>query len=476
MKILNNAKKIFIVGIKGVAMSNLAILLKKLGKDVSGSDIADIFPTDAALLEHEIPVTTDFLPAHLPDCDLVIYSGGHNGNKNPQVIEALNRSIAVYPQIEIFQDIMSEFHTSIAVCGCHGKTTASSLLSYALSRLKQQPSYVVGATGFTGYPAVEIRGDRREYFVLEADEYAISPPQDKTPKLLKLFPNYALALNIDFDHPDVYDSLDNTKETFHKFFAENVKTKEGGKIYACADDSNLMSVIQKMPYETYRTYGFNPNADLIISRMSAVESHTTFDLIYKNQPYGSFETSLFGQKNISNVAGVILCLMGLGFRMEEIREAVQGFTGSDRRFQYIASENDCWLFDDYAHHPEEIKATISAARVRFPGRRIIIAFQPHTYSRTEAMKEEFVSALGKADQSLVAPTFASARQDAAVKEIPWKEIAAHKHIETLETYTTHDDLLTKLKAILKRGDIVFTMGAGDIYKAKDDIIKLIKSL
>lgn len=478
---LKQIKNVFIVGIKGVAMANLAVILKKMGKKVSGSDTDEEFITDQLLNENNIPIVTSFSSGHLPaEIDTVIYSASHRGTENPQVKEALRRQtdssydgVQVVSQAEIIEEIMKEFKTRIAVCGTHGKTTTASLLAYTLSRLDQHPSYLVGTPSFNDMPG----GDFSEstYFVLEADEYAINPPMDKTPKLDFYRPNYILATNVDFDHPDVYMSIDDVKDTFLNFFLER-------KIFACKDNENLMDVITNLPPENVKTFGFHEEADLQIKNIKATEEETKFDLISSDvdgdvsgkQIDMTFEISIFGEKNISNATGVIQLLLTLGFEANEIKKAMKGFAGAKRRFEKRVILNNTYLFDDYAHHPTEIIATIQAARQRFPNRRVIVLFQPHTFSRTQALLSEFSQALLLSDYSFVAPIFPSAREN--LKNYSISSFDITKNAKSMKAFATKKELIQELKTFLQKEDVIFTMGAGDIYMLENDIIEIIKKL
>ncbi|MBI4008893.1 hypothetical protein HY357_01555, partial [Candidatus Roizmanbacteria bacterium] len=225
---LDQSKNIFIVGIKGVAMANIAMILKKMGKNVTGSDIAEEFITDGQLKQHGIYSQIGFAPDKLPgDTNLVIYTGANQGVNNPQVKEAKKRGVNIITQAEFLAQLSSQFKTTIAVCGCHGKTTTSSLLSYALIKLGAKPSYMVGSSSFNDFPGGDFKG--KDYFVIEADEYGVNPPLDKTPKFHYLKPDYILCTNIDFDHPDVYKNLKETQNAFLKFF-------DNKKLILCADD------------------------------------------------------------------------------------------------------------------------------------------------------------------------------------------------------------------------------------------------
>ena len=455
---LEQSKNIFFLGIKGVAMANLAVILKKMSKNVTGCDLQEEFITDKLLKDNKIIWATGFDFANLhEDIDLIVYSAAHGGTGNPLVIEAKNRNINIISQAKLIGEMMEGFENRIAVCGCHGKTTTSSMLVYALNKLKQKPSYLVGVPFFSGYQGGDFQG--KKYFVVEADEYGVNPPVDKTPKFNLLNPDYIIATNIDFDHPDVYKDLEETKKAFRKFFSDK-------KLIANIDDNNLLQCIDTLKV---KTYGESDKANFQIINIKIDEEGSTFAL--KN--VGKFRISLFGKHNISNATAVIVQLLEFGFKVNEIGEAIVDFTGAERRFEKIYFKNNIYLFDDYAHHPAEITATIKAAKNRFPNRRIITIFQPHTYSRTSNLLKQFTESLSLADIGFVLPIFASARENSSQFNVSSRDIVIGS--ENLNYVESNDHLLDQLEKILKEGDVIFTMGAGDIYKLKDAIVKIINN-
>ena len=453
---LEQSKNIFFLGIKGVAMANLAVILKKMGKNVAGCDIEEEFITDKLLINNNIKWQIGFNTAKLAkNIDLIVYSAAHGGTNNPLIIEARKKEINIISQADLLGELMDQFKNKIAVCGCHGKTTTSSLLVYALNNLKENPSYIVGAPFFTDHEGGDYQS--KKYFIVEADEYGVNPPIDKKPKFHLLNPDYILATNIDFDHPDVYKDIEETKKAFKKFF-------DNKKLIANIDDPNLLSCIDT---SKAITYGMSEKADYQITNFKISENGSTFEI--KN--IGEFKISLFGKHNISNATAVIVQLLELGFKAKEINKALIGFTGAERRFEIIYFKNNIYLFDDYAHHPTEIKATIESAKARFKNRRIVIIFQPHTYSRTNFLLKEFQKSLSLADTGFILPIFASARENIGQFKVNSKDIV--NGVENLLYVESDKELLNELESTLQTGDVVFTMGAGDVYKLKERITMLI---
>lgn len=446
-------------------MSNLAVILKEMGKQVTGCDVAEEFITDTILKRYHIPHLVGFDPTFLSkETDLVVYSAAHTGQENQIVVEAKKRGIVTVSQAKLLGELLTHFKTSIAVSGCHGKTTTSSLLASSLIKLGAKPSYMIGVPTFDGQPGGIYDG--QNYFVIEADEYGVNPPTDKTPKLLFLHPTHIICTNIDFDHPDVYLNIEETKETFIKFFSNK-------KLFLCIDDIHIKSIIGKLNQAQYQTYGFSQEADLHIQNPIVSETQSSFGLIYKGKDLGRFTTSLFGEKNISNAVAIISALLDLGFDAQRIKDAIKDFATVKRRFEFVYKKNETYLFDDYGHHPAEITATIAAARARFKGRRIVVIFQPHTYSRTLSLKKEFAVSLSKSDLCFITPIFPSARENAKEFNVSSFDIEKEAGNEQVKAFSTLTELLVQLKESMRPRDIIFTIGAGDIYKLKDEIIKII---
>ena len=469
---------IFIVGIKGVAMANLAVIYKKWGKNVGGADVVDEFITDKLLKDNNISYRIGFDPVKLPsETELIIYSAAHGGTNNPIVAEARKRKLTIISQAEAIGQLMSQSKTKIAVAGCHGKTTISSLLSYGLIKLGAKPNYIVGTPFFTGYQGGDYLGG--EYFVAEADEYGVNPPLDKTPKFHFLNPDYIICPNIDFDHPDVYKDIEETKAAYGKFFAGNNSSTIVQELFVCQDNVNLMDLIRQFPKEKYVTFGFDKKSDYRIENVVTDQNGSSFDLI-DSRRFASrriarmtVRINLFGLKSVSNAVGVIALLLKLGFPVDQIQKSIAEFTGAKRRFEPVY-DGDIKLFDDYAHHPKEIETTIKAARMRFPGRRLVIIFQPHTYSRTQALMPDFAESLSQADLVYILPIFPSAREKISQFAICSEDIAK-LNPDKLLYVSSKADLIHHLSSIIHNQDILFTMGAGDVYKLKDDIIKVISN-
>lgn len=431
-------KNIYMVGIKGVGMTSLAVYLKERGKNVWGSDVDETFPTDSVLRENDIDVASGFAKEHIEDgIDLVITTGAHGGLENEEVLEAKRQNIPVYTHAYELGHVMDSFKHRIAVCGAHGKTTTSAMVAYVLHELRLPASHLIGASRFSGLYGGHYGGE--EYLAVEADEYATSIGIDNTPRFMSLNPNIIICTNIDFDHPDVYPSIEEVKKAYLKFFQK--LDRETGILIYNSEDKHLQEVVSKLELKHLLPYSSNDERiNLLIP----------------------------GKHNVSNAQSVVKLASILKLDKDKVLAALTSFHGVNRRFEKISED----LYDDYAHHPAEIEALVGAAREKFPDKRIILLFQPHTFSRTAALLSEFATALSHADQSIVIEVFSSAREiDTSHGTSQELVEEAHKQGQKNVTYSKKDELVANLMKIYKKGDIVITVGAGSIYESHSDIIR-----
>lgn len=459
----------FLIGIKGAAMSNIAVMLKQIGKKVSGVDVAEEFITDNTLSQNGIPYSTSFTDyAAIENYEVFVYSAAHGGDESVLAKEAQKKGKLLVSQPQLIAEFVKSHSQSIAVAGCHGKTTTASLLAWALKKMGKNPGYLIGAPPFGGGGGGKITNSN--YFVIEADEYGVYPPKDLKPKFLFLQPKYILCTNIDFDHPDVYANLEMTKKAFMQFFTQ------AQNCIVCGDDPVIRSLIPSLTSLKLRVYGTSSDCDYQIVNSQSSVSGISFELLKFGVSQGLFSSPLFGEKNILNCAGVLAELLEIGCTADEARVALTGFIGAKRRMETVWTDDNTYLIDDYGHHPAEISATIAALRSRFGGKKLHILFQPHTFSRTEKLKDAFVNELSKADNVYLMPIFASARENAALFKISSTELsrsAMRKGVSSILAFDEKESLLARLKAQVHKGDIVMTLGAGDIYKLKNDIIDIL---
>jgi UDP-N-acetylmuramate--alanine ligase len=471
MKNRNN-KKAYLVGIKGVAMTALAIYLKEKGCEVEGSDIADKFSTDEILEKNNITVRKGFSPDNIhKHYDFVIGTGAHGGMTNPEMKKAKLLNLPVFMHGKFLGLEMSGFE-GISVAGCHGKTTTSAMVTSLLSHCGLKPSYAIGTAsindlGNSGH------FDRGKYLVAEADEYMTCPQTDRTPRFLWQKPKWLILTNIDYDHPDAYKNIDEVKTAYLKF-TDNVS--EDGMILLCRDNLVIRSIMPGIKRKTV-TYGFSSQADYVITKLNYGEGVNFFHLTYKNIDLGEFMIRVPGKHNVLNAAAALVLGNLLGLNWPILRNNIKYFTGTKRRFELIYKSNGILLYDDYAHHPSEIKATLQAAKEWFPEKRIILIFQPHTFSRTKALFEFFVRSFKIADISIITDIYPSARE-AEDSSISSKLLvtSANKVRNNSIYLPALSNVLSYLESNIDKNDLLITMGAGDIFLSHNSIIKIIKGI
>ena len=468
---MQKIRRVHLTGIKGVGMTALACCLQDLGIKVTGSDVEELFVTDKILKQRQISWQVGFNEKNLtPRPDLLITTGAHGGLTNPEVLAAISLKIPVLARAEALGEIM-EGKDGLSVCGVGGKTSTSSMIATVLSEAKRKPSYAIGVGEIfpLGVPG---KYDTGTEFIAEADEFVTSPGVDNRPQFTFQKPKVVVVTNIEYDHPDVYKDLAQTKDTFLEFFQ---KIPQDGLLIACRDNSNIKDVLKRYS-GNIQTYGFSAKADWRIDRIYFGSGLTTFNLIHQGLVVDNIVIKVPGKFNILNATAAFAVGTFLGVTPQVIKRGLALFAGTKRRFEYIGEENGIKLYDDYAHHPQEIKATLAAARVWFPKNRLIIIFQPHTYSRTKALFKEFSSAFSQADLVIMTDIYASAREKSDLginSKLLVEETSKHHH----QVYYQPDRIKTVdyLKKEVRPGDIIITMTAGDIFQWHQDILKSLKS-
>src|SRR3989344_284632 len=465
---LKQIKKIYFVGIKGVAMTALAIVAKEMGKEVRGSDVQEEFPTDATLHRFKIAHVKNFSPEHITDdIDLVVYTGAHQGVNNIEVQTAIKKGISVLPHGKAL-GLFMQGKKGISVAGSHGKTTTSAMIAHVLIQAGHDPSFAIGCGSITSLqtPAHAGSGD---YFVAEADEYVTDPTTDQTPRFLWQRPSVLVITNIDFDHPDVYADLEAVKEAFADFTKQ---IRPGGFVVINVDDAASTSLLRRIEAKKI-TFGKTATADFQLIRVNFTGGRTNFQVQINGQNE-SFALSVPGEHNALNAVAAIAVLLTLRLTIEQIRGGLASFVGTERRFEKISEKGGKLLYDDYAHHPAEISATLAGARVWFPKRRIIAIFQPHTYSRTQALLKEFAASFGAADVVLLTEIYASAREKPILGISGRTLFNVTQKQKPSSVFTPEKaDVLQYLKQNSRPNDLILTMGAGNIFTWVPDILRII---
>ncbi len=455
-------KSIYFVGIKGVAMAGMAVMATQLGYEVKGSDTAETFPTDEMLDHHKIEYFEGFNADHLKyKPDLVVISAAY-GLTNPEVKAAKNLRLTTLSQSDLLGKFMEKFE-GIGVAGVHGKTTTSAMLTLILKDAGFSPSYMIGTGSVSGLEDAAHIGDG-QFFVAEADEYRKSDLVN-TPKFLDLPLQHVIITSIELDHPDVYATAE---QVYNVFYQLSAKIPRGGNIIACADWPLVRRLISRRADRPCLTYGFDQSANYQIVDFEEGKE-VTFKLKNGEETYGPFKLKLPGKHNALNAAAAALMANKLGVSWEVIIKSLSDFVGAKRRFEFLGEFNGAEVYDDYAHHPTALTYLLDSAHRRFEGKRIVLVFQPHTYSRTGKLLKEFAQSLKTADKLILLNIWASAREKSGyvtIKDLIDETKKYNPHVEYRPTLT---EVATYLKSFVTEKDVVLLVGAGDVYKVYDQL-------
>jgi UDP-N-acetylmuramate--alanine ligase len=447
-------------GIKGVGMAGLALCCKDLGIKVTGSDVDEYFVTDETLKKRDIDWDIGFNKQNFNEKpDLLVATAAHGGLNNPEVLKAKKLGITVITYAEALA-VFTKSKKLINVCGVGGKSTTSSMLSVLFEHAKYNPSFVVGVADI--FPILTPARYRKngEYFICEADEYAISPGIDDNAKFTLLNPFITVVTNIEHDHPDIYPTFADTRKTFRKYFERIPKE---GLLVACVDNTNVERMVPELGVPV-ATYGFNTKADYVISDIKYGKQTTHF-VIKGKETKEEVTMKLPGMYNIQNATAAYICAKHIGMKTEMILEGLKAYEGCKRRFEFMGDKGGILYYDDYAHHPEEVKSLLKAFRDWATDKRIVAIFQPHTYSRTKILLDDFAESFMDSDLVAFMDIYASAREKVD-KTIDSKILSKKVELKGKEVaYTgSEEDTLNWIKENAKQGDIVVTIGAGDIFQ------------
>jgi len=448
---MKRVRRIHFVGIGGAGMSGIAELTRNLGFEVSGSDMRENQATRRLeALGARIHIGHD--AAHVAEADAVVISSAV-GDDNPEVVAARARRVPVVPRAEMLAELM-RFRYGIAVAGTHGKTTTTSLVASVLSEGGLDPTFVIG--GRLNSAGANARLGESGYLVAEADESDAS--------FLYLQPMIAVVTNIDADHLSTYGG-DFTRlvGTFAEFLHH---LPFYGLAVLCIDDPEIRRLLPSLG-RPVRTYGFDTAADVRAGGVRAEGARTRFEVALADGGRFPVTLNLPGRHNIANALAAIAVARELGVPVEAIQRALAGFEGIGRRFQIhpcrAGDADDVLLIDDYAHHPNELRATLAAVREGWPGRRLVLVFQPHRYTRTQERFEDFVQVLSEADVLVLSEVFAAGEAPIAGADgrALSRAIRARGQIDPVFVDPVSETPAV-LRGLLRAGDIVLVAGAGDI--------------
>jgi len=458
---LTTIKKIYFIGIKGVAMSGLAVICKQKGLEVFGSDVAEKFITDKILAQAGIAVFEEFSSENL-NCnpDLVVI-GSSWGDDNIEVKEATKRKIPSISDAEM-RGILSAEKRTIAVTGVHGKTTTTAMLAYLFTQAGQNPSFLVG-TGMVADLGSNAKWAVGKHFIVEGDEYVRSK-KDKTPKFLDLEPAISIITSLEWEHVDIFPEVESIEDVFRQLAG---KTED--LVVACGDWPSVLRVISNFGKKTI-TYGMEQNNLWQAYDIRQEFEQTIFKVKKENKELAEFSLKLFGEHNVLNALAVIIVGLNEGISLEQIKNILKNFKGAERRFD-VSQRQGITFVDDYAHHPSEIKTTLKAIRHRYADKKIWCVFQPHMVSRTKALLNDFAASFNDVDLVLFADIFASARESA--NDITSQDLTneVKKHHPNAVYIGDLNQTIDYLKDKIRPEVVLVTMGAGDVYRVRDKLIE-----
>lgn len=453
-------KKVHFVGIGGIGMSGIAELLMNLGFDISGSDI-----NESTIIEKLIRLGADIHMGHsavnLTDADVLVYSSAVQ-NDNPEIIAAHEKNIPVIRRAEMLGELIAVKETSIGVGGTHGKTTTSSMIGNVLTEGHLDPTLVVGGLVKTIDSNTQLGAG--DIIVVEADEFDRS--------FLALRPTISVITNIDLEHTDCYNDLDDLQQAFLQF-ANSAPFY--GAVIACIDSPALQEILPEIKRPII-SYGFNEHADIGADNICYNESQTVYTLYVHGQENGTITLNVPGEHNVLNSLAAVAVGMEMGLKIDTIAKGLKAYNGVRRRFEIRGTANDIMVVDDYAHHPTEVKATLNAAKNGWK-RRIVSVFQPHLFTRTRDFYEDFALAFQNSDVLIVTDIYPA--REKPIKGITGALVsnaarkAGHKHVHYIPNL---DDLSSHLDTIAQPGDMIITIGAGTIWRYSEKYFEHLKSL
>ena len=436
-------RRVHLVGIGGVSMRPLGLVLKGMGMEVTGSDMNSSVSTDE-LISQGIPVRIGHRADNIDGAECIIRTAAAH-NDNPEIAAARAAGIPVFERAQAWGQIMKSYKNAICISGTHGKTTTTSMMTHILMEADFDPTVMIG--GYLPLLHAGHRVGKGDTIVLESCEYCDS--------FLNFFPTVAVVLNVEADHLDYFKDLADVQKSFHQFAAMATSA-----VIANGDD---LHTIQAMEGIDYISFGIGENNRVHTANMCPDWRH--FDVICDGQLYCHLDMGVMGRHNALNALGAAAAAWFMGIPGEAVARGLEPFHGAGRRMEFKGTFNGADVYDDYAHHPDELAATIEAVRAD-SNRRLVLAFQPHTYSRTYALFDDFVRELCKPDVLLLAEIYAARERNTV--GISSKDLADRipgaVYCESLPAVTRC------LRELVQPGDLVMTMGAGDIFRAGEALL------
>ena len=440
-----------LVGIGGVSMSSLAEVLVGMGLNITGSDMNEANPNVISLREKGIKV---FIGHHAEnigeDVEFVVRTAAVH-DENPEIVRAHELGIPVFERTQAWGAISKDYSNALCISGTHGKTTTTSMCTHILMAAEKDPTVMIGGT----LPLLKAghRIGHGNTIIMEACEYYNS--------FLSFHPTVAVILNIEADHLDFFKDLGDVEHSFRSF-AE--RTPADGYVVANHDDANTMAPLAGIDRRVI-TFGLSPEADVYAQNIEYKGANSHFDIMYKGRFFTDVTLHVPGVHNVKNALAATAACICVGVRPSSVKYGLAGFNGAGRRFEFKGKYNGADVYDDYAHHPGELKALLDTVET-LNYKRSIVVFQPHTYSRTAALFDDFVTQLKRPDVLFLAEIYAAREKNTI--GISSADLAAK--IDGARFFPTFDGLEAALRETLEPGDIVLTVGAGNVYKIGEDIL------
>ena len=445
---------IHFIGIGGIGMSGLAQIMKTMGFNVQGSDLCENKNTDNCK-KLGIKILKGHSKKNILNATIVIKSSAVKKN-NIELSYAKKRKIPSYERIEMLANII-ELKKNIIITGSHGKTTTTSLVAKIISEARLDPTIING--GVINSLKNNAKLGKGEWAIIEADESDGS--------FLKVPINYSIVTNVDKEHLDFYKNFNNLMKAFIKFIE---KTPPVGKAYLCLDDPFIKKILKQLKTKKYCTYGFDKKANYQICNPRYAIDNSKFDLKIKNiSPKNIYikdiSLKLIGKYNVLNATAAIALCLSLGLKIKIIKQALKNFSGVQRRLTKVFEKNNIEFYDDYAHHPTEIKSVLEAVRTVAPKRKIITIFQPHRYSRVRTLNSEFASCFQDTDQVILCPVYSAGESiDKKYNKVKFAKLISKFSKVQVIIVDDEIDILKYFKKNLINNEIVIGMGAGSISK------------
>ena len=448
---LSPGRRGHLIGIGGVSMSSLADVLWGMGIAVSGSDMNQN-KNVRGLTEKGIPVSIGHKAENITrEIEFVVRTAAVHDD-NPEIIRAHALGIPVFERTQAWGAISKDYSNALCISGTHGKTTTTSMCTHIMMAADKDPTVMIGGT----LPLLNAghRVGHGNTIIMEACEYYNS--------FLSLHPTVAVILNVEADHLDFFKDLQDVQHSFREFA---LRTPEDGYVVANLDDASTMATIRDIPRKIM-TFGLSKEADVYAENIEFLGANSHFDIMFKGKLFTDVTLHVPGLHNVKNALAATAAAICLGVRPNAVKYGLAGFNGAGRRFEFKGKFNGADVYDDYAHHPGELKALLDTVEGR-NYKRCILVFQPHTYTRTAALFEDFVTQLKRPDVLLLAEIFAAREKNT----IGISSAALAERVEGAEFYPTFPELEEELKRKAQPGDIILTVGAGDVYKIGENIVE-----